>query len=227
VWALGKLDDWSGMTAVSEIAQRPRLGPVPSTAEIGRRITNLNHGLLRSAFTGQANAILVRPGLRVVEQRHIVLNPRRFRDAQARLLGLGPVARLAWANERRVCQAVRVSGEAGTFVAANLHATSYPPDRDVPDAELYRAAVFVDGFAQPDEPVLFAGDFNISVRFSRTLEELTGPEWGFSGPTPTGIDHVLVRGLKTGAPVRWPDVRRRARDGRLLSDHAPVEVEVA
>jgi endonuclease/exonuclease/phosphatase family metal-dependent hydrolase len=225
VWALGELDHWSGMTAVSEVAQRPRLGPVPSTAELGRRVTSVNQGLLRSAFTGQANAILVRPDLRVVEHRHIVLNPRRFRDAQARLLGLGLIARLAWANERRVCQAVRVAGDEGTFVAGNLHATSYPPDRDVPDAELFRAAVFVDGFARPGEPVVLAGDFNISVRFSRTLGELTGPEWGFSGPTPTGIDHVLVRDLKAGAPVRWADVRRR-RNSRLLSDHAPVEVEV-
>jgi endonuclease/exonuclease/phosphatase family metal-dependent hydrolase len=50
-------------------------------------------------------------------------------------------------------------------------------------------------------------------------------EWGFSGATPSGIDHLLVRGLRAGAPQVWP-AERRLREGRLLSDHAPVEVEV-
>jgi endonuclease/exonuclease/phosphatase family metal-dependent hydrolase len=85
--------------------------------------------------------------------------------------------------------------------------------------------VFVDGFANPDEPVLLCGDFNLTVRNSRTLAELMTPEWGFSGATPTGIDHVLVRGLRAGAPRVWP-VERRTRDGRVLSDHPPVDVEV-
>ena len=225
VWSLGLLDDWSGMTAVADVAQRPMLGPFPSTAEIGRRLTDLHHGLFRSAFSGQANAILVRPGMPVVEHRQIVLNPRRFRRAQASHLELAPVARLAWSSERRVCQAVRVRRCDGTLLIGNLHATSYPPDKRVPDAELLRAAAFVDGLAAPDEPVLLAGDFNISVRFSQTLADLVGPEWGFTGPTPTGIDHILVRALAAGPPRRWDDVRR-TRDGKLYSDHAPVEVEV-
>jgi endonuclease/exonuclease/phosphatase family metal-dependent hydrolase len=225
VWSLGLLDDWSGMTAVADVAQRPMLGPFPSTAEIGRAITDLHHGLFRSAFTGQANAILVSSGLPVVERRHIVLNPTRFRRAQARQLELAPVARLAWASEQRVCQAVRVRRGDGTLLIGNLHATSYPPDKRLPDAELLRAAVFVDGLASPEEPVLLAGDFNISVRFSRTLADLAEPEWGFSGPTPTGIDHILVRGLTAGPRQRWDDARR-TRNGRLFSDHAPVEVVV-
>ena len=40
-----------------------------------------------------------------------------------------------------------------------------------------------------------------------------------------GIDHILVRGLDASPPVRWPD-ERRLHEGRLLSDHAPVEREV-
>jgi len=225
VWALGELGDWSGMTAVTDVAQRPMLGPVRSSAELGRRLTGLNHGLLRSAFTGQANAILLRPELRVLEHRHVVLNPRSFRRAQARLLGLSIVARLAWGGERRVCQAVRVQREDGTLVIGNLHATSYPLDRRLPDAELLRAAVFVDGLAAPGEPVLLCGDFNVSVRTSRTLEDLSSPEWGLVGATATGIDHVLVRGLPAGPAERW-QADRRLRSDRLLSDHAPVEVEV-
>jgi endonuclease/exonuclease/phosphatase family metal-dependent hydrolase len=51
-------------------------------------------------------------------------------------------------------------------------------------------------------------------------------EWGFAGARRSGIDHVLVRGLSAGEPQAWPD-ERRVRAGRLLSDHAPVEVEVA
>jgi endonuclease/exonuclease/phosphatase family metal-dependent hydrolase len=224
VWAIGALDDWSGKRAVTDVAQRARLGPLPSTAELGRVITALNQGLFRSAFTGQANAILLRPELRLIDHRSVVLNPFSFRRAQARRLGLGLLARLAWGRERRVCQVVRVQRGEETLVIGNLHATSHP-DKRLPDAELLRAAVFIDGLARPQEPVLLAGDFNVGLRSSRTLADLTGPEWGFAGATPTGIDHVLVRGADAGRAARW-EPARRAFDGRLLSDHAPVEVEV-
>jgi endonuclease/exonuclease/phosphatase family metal-dependent hydrolase len=223
-WALGQLDDWSGMPALGAVAQRPSLGPLPSTAEVGRVLTELHHGLLRSAFTGQANAILLGPELQIREHRHVILNPFRFRRAQTRRLGLGAVERLAWSKERRVCHVVRVQRGDETLVVGNLHATGLP-DKRIPDAELLRAAVFVDGMARPDEPVLLCGDFNVSVLDSPTLADLTSAEWGFSGPTPTGIDHILVRGLDGSAPVRWP-VERRLHEGRLLSDHAPVEREV-
>jgi endonuclease/exonuclease/phosphatase family metal-dependent hydrolase len=119
-----------------------------------------------------------------------------------------------------------VRGDDAPLVVANLHATSFSPDQRLADAELLRAAVFVDGYAAPDEPVVLAGDFNVPLRRSRTQRELTGQEWRFAGGTPQGIDHVLVRGLEPSAPVRWPEARRR-RDGRLLSDHAPVEVRAA
>ena len=158
--------------------------------------------------------MLVGRGLTVVEHRRVVLNPFRFRRAQARRLGLGRAARLAWADERRVCQAVRLRREGGrTLVVGNLHGTSYSIDRRLTDAELLRAATFVDGMASPQEPVLLCGDFNLSVRRSRTLAELMTDEWGFSGATPIGIDHVLVRGLRAGAPYAWP-AERRLRDGR-------------
>ena len=225
VWSLGFLGAWSGMTVVADVAQRPMLGPIPSSPGLGRVLTDLNHGLLRSAFTGQANAILLRPELPVVDHWHVVLNPMRYRRAQARQLGLGIVPRLAWASERRVCQVVRLRRADGRLVIGNLHATSYPPDKRVPDAELLRAAVFVDGLAAPGEPVLLCGDFNVSVRTSRTLGDLADPEWGFTGATRTGIDHILVRALTAEPPQRW-DADRRLHEDRLLSDHAPVEVSV-
>jgi endonuclease/exonuclease/phosphatase family metal-dependent hydrolase len=225
-WALPLLDDWSAMVAVGEVAARPAIGPLPSTAEIGRRLTELHHGVLRSAFSGQANAILLAPALRPIDRDSVVLNPWSFRRVQARVLGLGLVARAAWGKERRVCQVVRVQRpEARPLVVANLHATSYPADQRLADAELLRAAVFVDGFARPDEAVALCGDFNVPLRRSRTLQDLTGREWGFAGATPQGIDQVLVRGLVPAAPVRWPEERRRF-EGRLLSDHTPVEVRV-
>ena len=111
------------------------------------------------------------------------------------------------------------------MIIGNLHASGFA-DKRVPDAELLRAAVFVDGMAKPDEPVLLCGDFNLGVANSRTLAELTAAEWAFTGPTPTGIDHIVVRGLDASPPLRWPEERRR-HEWRLLSDHAPVEREVA
>jgi endonuclease/exonuclease/phosphatase family metal-dependent hydrolase len=226
VWALERLGEWSGMRVFGEVAARPSLGPLPSTAEVGRALTSLHHGLLRSAFAGQANAILVAPELRAAEPRSLVLNSRGFRRVQGRWLRLPALARLAWANERRVCHAIRVRiADGRTALVANMHATAYRLDQRLAEAEIVRAAVFVDAIARPDEVCVLAGDFNVRAG-SRTLAALTGEEWGFAGPgLGPRIDHVLVRGAETGAVVVWGDERRRDGD-RLLSDHAPVEVRV-
>jgi endonuclease/exonuclease/phosphatase family metal-dependent hydrolase len=224
-WALGKLGGWVGMCEVHVLAAGPVLGPVPIPATLGRALTAPYHGLFRSAFSGQGNSILLRPSLRVLDDDVLVLNPRRFRDAQARWLGLDWVARLAWAKERRMCHAVRIAVPDGpTIVVANMHCTSYPPDQRLPDAELLRAASFASAFADPGEILILAGDLNTSYLRSRTLHDLCGPEWGFS-PAGPAIDHILVRGAPTAPTHRWPDARRE-HEGRLLSDHSPVEVEV-
>jgi endonuclease/exonuclease/phosphatase family metal-dependent hydrolase len=222
VWALDRIADWSGMTADTEVAQRPQLGPVPWTAALGHAVTALNHGLFRSAFTGQANAILVSSELRVVDRFSIRLNSHTFRRAQSRWLDLPPLARLAWPKEGRVCHAVRVSlPDSGTALVANLHTTYYRPDERLSDAELLRAAVFADSVAQPDEPCVLAGDFNVRLDRSWTLRDLRGPEWGFAGGG-AGVDHILARGLPVSASASWSDDRRH--DGEaLLSDHAPIE----
>jgi endonuclease/exonuclease/phosphatase family metal-dependent hydrolase len=223
-WGLARLGEWSGMAVYGEIAAPPRLGPFPSTVELGYRLTRLNHGFLRSAFSGQANAILLGPSLTGLETQSLHLNSRRFRKAQERMLELDSVTRLAWAKERRICQVVRARAAHGRgFVIANLHATGLPDDR-LADAETMRAASLADGLARPIEVCVLAGDFNVRPERSRTLADLSGPEWGFSTPSPR-IDHVLVRGARAGSPVVWPVERRRV-DGRLLSDHAPVELEI-
>ncbi len=72
---------------------------------------------------------------------------------------------------------------------------------------------------------MLAGDFNVAATRSSTLRELSGEEWGFSGPG-SGIDHILVRGAPATPLRRWPD-EQRVLAGRLLSDHAPVELEIA
>jgi len=215
VWALQRIDDWSGMRSFGAVAARPLLG----SAELGRAITELNHGLFRSAFTGQANAILMRTELRPLATDSIVLNPPGFRRRVARELGLDTKLRLSWAKERRVCQAVRTDA----LTVANLHGSSLH-DWRIPDAELMRAAVFADSVAEPDDVLVLAGDFNVIREHSRTLEQLASPEWGFTKPI-SWIDQVLVRGAPSGHAQRWPDERRR-RGGKLLSDHAPVEVRI-
>ncbi|HKC22200.1 MAG TPA: endonuclease/exonuclease/phosphatase family protein [Gaiellaceae bacterium] len=220
VWALVDLPDWSGMTAVTDVARRP----LPLLGELARTLSGLDARRFRSAITGEANAVLLKRSLTVVEHRRLVLNPFRFRRLQARQLRLPLGERIRWASERRVLQALRVRGADGTFLVANAHITGHK-DKRIPDAELLRAAVFVDGFAQPGEPVLLCGDFNLTVGNSRTLGDLMTPQWGFSGATPNGIDHILVRGLRAQPPLVWP-VERRTREGRILSDHAPVDVEV-
>lgn len=217
-WALGRF-------TAGDVAAPPRVGPVPVTAELGRKITDLHHGVLRSAFSGQGNGMLVAPRFRILAHDVLTLNTRRFRAAQARALSLGRVARLGWAKERRIVQALRVADTDGrTFLLTNMHCTSYPADERLADAELLRAAWFAVSKASPEDVVVLAGDFNARAARSRTLADLTSPEWGFSAPGP-GIDHVLVRGAPSTPVRRWPDEQRLHGD-RLLSDHAPVEVDI-
>jgi endonuclease/exonuclease/phosphatase family metal-dependent hydrolase len=224
VWALERLGEWSGMNVYGEVAAPARFGPAPLSPELGRRVTELHHGVLRSAFSGQANAILFDLRLKAHTRAAVVLNSASFRRVQAQWLGLDLVARLAWAKERRVCQAVRLELPGGRFaLVATLHATGLPDDR-LPDAELFRAASFADGLARPGEICVLAGDFNVRVARSRTLGELSGPEWGFSKPR-EGLDQVLVRGAAVRAVERWP-VERRRLGTRVLSDHAPVEARI-
>lgn len=214
-WAFGPIAEWSGMQIYGEIAARPTIGPLPSTVSLGRAITDLNPGLLRSGFEGQANAILVAPDRQILSRHVVTLNPLRFRLREARRLGLSLVELLAWGKERRQCMAVRLEGG---MVVANLHATKARNPR-IPDAELVRAAGWAARLAG-DAPAILAGDFNVDTARSVTIDQLDG--YTKAGP---GVDHVVARGASTGPYDRWTPERRRL--GQLaLSDHAPVEVEV-
>jgi endonuclease/exonuclease/phosphatase family metal-dependent hydrolase len=214
-WAFEPIAEWSGMQIYGEIAARPTIGPLPSTVSLGRAITDLNPGLLRSGFEGQANAILVAPDRRILSRHVLTLNPLRFRLREARRLGLSLVELLAWGKERRQCMAVRL---AGGMVVANLHATKARNAR-IPDTELVRAAGWAARVAG-EAPAILAGDFNVDTARSLTIDQLDG--YTKAGP---GVDHVVARGASTGPYDRWTPERRRL--GQLaLSDHAPVEVEV-
>jgi hypothetical protein len=213
VWALDRLAAWSGMSAVADIARRPTFGPVPISAQIGRTLTSLRPGLFRSAFTGQGNAILLAEGLRVVAHEVVVLNPSGFRLEQSRILGLGPVVRLAWAKERRICQVVRL---AHGIVVANLHGSGSLGDPRIPATELQRAVTFAERLGRVGDTIVIAGDFNVAGP-AAALE-------GYSAPGPW-IDHIEVRGPSPSPLRTWPD-ERRVREGMLLSDHAPVELDL-
>jgi endonuclease/exonuclease/phosphatase family protein len=226
VWALPQLAGWSGMNAFGDVAQPPRFGPLPIPAELGRELNSVHHGLLRSAFSGQANAILVSSNAQPLAHDRLALNSREFRAGEARRLGLGLTARLAWAKERRVVQAVRARfSDDATLLVANLHATSFDADQRLADVELLRAATFVDGLAEPGDVVVLAGDFNVPAARSATQAALVNGDWGFSAPLSEGIDQILVRGARLVELERWPRERRRV-DGRLLSDHTPVEARI-
>jgi len=82
-------------------------------------------------------------------------------------------------------------------VVANLHASGGPT-----------------AVAAPGAPVVLAGDFNV------VAPELAG----YSSPGP-GIDHVLVRGAPSTPLTVW-STERRMQNGRVLSDHPPVELSV-
>jgi endonuclease/exonuclease/phosphatase family metal-dependent hydrolase len=99
LWALRRLEAWSGMSVLGVAAARPRLG----SREVGRIVTRLHHGRLRSAFTGQANAILVDRSLRIADERTLTVST---------------------GGERRVCHSLRVDGR---FVLCNFHVTGGVP----------------------------------------------------------------------------------------------------
>jgi len=170
VWSLARLAAWSGMHAVGAVARRPllRCG--------ARQLTNLNNGLLRSALTGEADAILTgRPasdlGETVVGEKHL----------------------------RRIAHTVELEG----VTVVNFHVDG---DRE----QLERV------LALAGDRAVVAGDTNFRGRAAD----------GFSPPLAGSIDQIYVRGLAVVDPPRaWP-VERRTFDGRLLSDHAPVEAVV-
>ena len=215
-WAVGRF-------TVGDVARAPSVGPVPVAASVGRLLTAIDHGLFRSLFAGQGNSIQVSRRLRLLRHDVETLNPLAFRRVEGAALELDAVTRLVWAKERRIVQTARLLHDDGrTFLIANTHCTSARDPR-IPGVELWRAARFAIARAQAEDVVVLAGDFNV-VGSDGAVQALTAAEWGFSHPGP-GIDHVLVRGAESSELRVWDDARR-TRGDVLLSDHAPVEVDI-
>jgi endonuclease/exonuclease/phosphatase family metal-dependent hydrolase len=100
---------------------------------------------------------------------------------------------------RRIAHAVDVEG----VTVVNFHIDG--------DREQFERVV-----ALARERSILAGDANLAAPTAD----------GFSAPLAGSIDQILVRGLTLrDGPSAWP-VDRRTVDGRVLSDHAPVEAVV-
>jgi endonuclease/exonuclease/phosphatase family metal-dependent hydrolase len=188
LWALHRLERWSGMTARSAKTMPALLGP------LARLAVSVDPIRFRSMATGQANAILVNPRFEVGEHKTLVLNPYLSRRARM----------LKW-KHRRLCQSLQVTARGRELVVGNLHAA---PARD--------QIMLASEFLADAERCLLCGDFNLG-KFEIA---------GFSTPI-EGLDQIFARGLDfEQPPLAWPEERRRI-DGRLLSDHAPIEAVIA
>jgi endonuclease/exonuclease/phosphatase family metal-dependent hydrolase len=192
IWALGKLERWSGMQPVWAVTVHNFLGP------LARFVTNLDPVRVRLSAAGQANVVLLNPHFEVSDHDVIVMNPE-----------VSPWDVVFGGRQRRVCQVVRVDVNGETLAFANLHATN--------NAEVAKVEVgLAVDFMSDEQRVVLCGDFNVP-RYA--VHE-------FSPPI-KGIDQILLRGLEfVRPPEAWPADRRRV-GAHLLSDHAPVEAEIA
>lgn len=148
LWALRRLERWSGMTARTAKTMPALLGPLARVA------ASIDPIRFRSMATGQANAILVNPRFEVGEHKKVVLNP--YLTWRARLL--------QW-KHRRVCQSLEVGSSAYELVVANLHA-----------APVKQQIALATEFLAGADRCLLCGDFNLSgfevVGFSSPIEGL-------------------------------------------------------
>ena len=137
LWALGRLERWSGMRALWAVTVPSVLGPV------ARFVTDLDPVRVRFTLAGQANALLMSPHFEIADHRVIVLNP--------------DVSTWDWifrGRQRRVCQVVEVTIDDRTLVVGNLHATNDP------DTARLEVAVAAELLIASDCCVL-CGDFNV------------------------------------------------------------------
>ncbi len=226
-WALPRLGEWSNMQAASSRARPSKLGPLRIPRSAGRALTAPNHGRFRSAFAGQGNAILISREAHVREYKTITLNTNVFCEERGARFGLNKREMIWWERERRICQVLQYEfPDRRRLLVANLHATHQPNDFRLADAELRRAVNFVIKCSELEESLILAGDFNITAERSETIQELlANPRESRWNAATTGIDNVLLRRAAATSARLWTD-DERTYEGRILSDHAPLEVDV-
>jgi endonuclease/exonuclease/phosphatase family metal-dependent hydrolase len=224
-WAIDKVGEWADMQYDGVRTRRAKVAKVPVPGLLGRRVTGMHAGLFRSAAAGQGNVILVPKDAKIRERKQITLNTNPFCEDEAEKLGLDAKMARRWQRERRVCHLVKIElKNRRRILVANLHASHFP-DRRLADAELRRGAKFVDRASELEEIIVFAGDFNVTLEDSETLRELTTRDYDAYSATGPAIDHVLVREGRASDMRVWTD-EERTYDGKLLSDHAPVEIQL-
>ena len=81
-WALTRVGAWADMHVLPALARHASLGPLPIPAELGRALTAPHHGVIRSAFAGQGNAVLVARERRVLAHAELPLPAPEPRVAQ-------------------------------------------------------------------------------------------------------------------------------------------------
>ena len=189
VWALPRLDDWSGMRRFDAIT-RPPFWPGP----FSKWVTRAHQGFFRSGLAGQANSILVAP-------RHAATDLGHERISEH-------------GRERRLVHAIRIAGTDGVVVA-NLHATNDHGHPAVPRAEAAHAARFAELAASPGDVVVLAGDFNV---VDPELREYSAPGAGIDhilvrGATPDSVESwPLERRVQNGVVLSdHPVVEARLR----------------
>jgi endonuclease/exonuclease/phosphatase family metal-dependent hydrolase len=126
VWALSHLEEWSGMHATTAVARRPLL-PIGA-----RAVTALHHGLLRSAVTGEGDAILTR---------------EPARDLGEHVVGDAELRRIAHAAELEGITVVNfhIDGEREQFD----HVVRLAPERSILAGDANLVSPAAEGFSPP------------------------------------------------------------------------------
>lgn len=137
LWALGRLERWSGMRALWAVAVPGLVGPV------ARFLTDLDPVRVRFTVAGQANALLLNPRFAFEDARTLVMNPE-----------VGNLEWITGGRQRRVCHAVDLELRGERLTVANLHATN---DASVARVEVALAADFLVEAAR----CILCGDFNV------------------------------------------------------------------
>ncbi len=102
LWALPRLETWSGMRAVATRTKHALAGP------IGTRLQQLHPGWLRSAITGQALAVLLARQIGLEKTEAHLLSTRE-------------------APERRLCQLLSIRAEGKPLAVVNVHLSIAEP----------------------------------------------------------------------------------------------------
>ena len=169
VWALRHLESWSGMHATTAVARRPLL------AVGARTVTALHHGLLRSAFTGEGDAILTRTAAR---------------DLGETVVGQRKLRRIAHAAELEDVTVVNfhIDGDRDQFDRV----IALAPERSIVAGDANTVSPAADGFSRP-----LAG--SIDQILVRGLELRDGPAaWPLERRTVGGrvlSDHAPVEAV--------------------------------